>query len=269
MKNLTRYGDWALVTGASSGIGREFARCLARDGVNCFLVARRSERLEDLSRELSENHRVECRCIVQDLTEDGAEQRIKEAVGDTHVSILVNNAGFGHPGHFESRDPARLTELVKLNCLLPVLLTRLFLPEMIESGRGAIVFVSSVLGFIPAPYDSVYCASKAFDLYLGESLWGELRGTGVDVITVCPNATKTEFFAVEGHSESRRKIVMKFADKAESIAAMTLKKLGRTPTTAPWSAWGPSILVRMLPRRIVAGIMRFVMTHLMASQKIE
>ncbi len=109
--------------------------------------------------------------------------RLVEAVKDIPIGILVNNAGLGHAGHFESRDPARLAAMMQVNCTLPVLLTRALIPAMVERKCGAVILVSSVLGLVTCPYEAVYAATKAFDLHLGESLYSEYRGTGIDLIT--------------------------------------------------------------------------------------
>ena len=256
MRKLDKYGDWALITGASAGIGMEFARAIAAEGVNCVLVARRDDKLRELAAELEKLHGVSCRCVEQDLAADDALAHIEEATADISVGILVNNAGFGYPGNFETRELDRMENMVRLNCMVPIQLTRKFLPGMIERKNGAVIMVSSVVGFVPAPFDSVYSATKAFDLFYGEALWGELKGTGVDVITLCPSVTRTEFFAVEGLTKEHEARVLNHADEPQDIVAMTLRNLGRKPVAAPWSAFYPSLLARMLPRKVVINIMR-------------
>ncbi len=174
--DLARYGTWTLVTGASSGIGLEFSRALAQAGMNLVIVARREERLRALASELETQHGVQCRVVCMDLAEEGAAGHIAEAVRDIEIGLLVNNAGFGHSGPYESRDAGRLADMVRVNCLVPVELTRAFLPGMLERKRGGIIFVSSILGFVPAPYDSVYAASKAFDLFLARGSTASCAG---------------------------------------------------------------------------------------------
>lgn len=254
MQRLRQYGDWALVTGASSGIGREFARLLAAQGLNCILVARREDRLKDLQEELEKHHGVSCRTLACDLTEPGAVDTLAAAVEDVPVGILVNNAGFGHSGAFFDRDPKRLEDMVLLNCLVPVRLTRAFLPAMVSRGSGAMVMVSSLLGFIACPFDAVYGATKAFDLSLGEALWAELRGSGVDVVTLCPGPTKTEFFAVDGLKLEQARRMERFASSPEAMARLALDRLGKKPTTAPFLSWLTSFTVRFAPRRLVVAL---------------
>lgn len=261
MNKITKYGGWALITGASSGIGKEFARSIAARNVNCVLVARRADRLRELAAELEGQHGVSCRCIELDLTADDAVDSLQKATGDIPIGILVNNAGFGYAGNFETRDPERLKALVNLNCLVPILLTRAFLPAMKERKTGAVIMVASIVGFLPAPFDSTYSASKAFDLYFGESLWGELRGTGIDVITLCPAVTKTEFFAVEGLDKQQEAKVLKNGDEPRPIVELTLRRLGRQPSVGPWSASYPALIARMLPRKWVAWIMSRMMAN--------
>lgn len=258
MTDMRHYEGWALITGASSGIGREFARALAAQGVNCILVARRLDRLEALTDELRLQHGVSCQALSSDLTGSGAIQDLVAAVGDTPVSILVNNAGFGHAGLFAERDIARLDEMVRLNCLVPVLLTHAFLPAMLSRGNGAVIMLSSLLGFVPCPYDAVYGATKAFDLSLGQSLWAELRGTGVDVVTLCPGPTKTDFFIVDGLKHDQAKRMEMFAGTPEAMARLALRNLGRKPTTAPALSWLTGFLVRFAPRSWAALAVRAV-----------
>ena len=259
MSNLKRYGEWALITGASAGIGKAFAQAIAAQGVNCVLTARRAELLEDLARELEAEHDIACRCVVEDLTDPEAACRVADAVDKLELGLLINNAGFGYASRFETSDPQRMADMINLNCLTPALLTRLLVPKMLERRRGAIIMVASVLGVIPAPYESAYGATKAFDLALAEGLFGEYEKTGIDVIALCPSTTRTEFFAVGGMSEARAKKVLARADQPEDVAALALRYLGRRPRVGPWSYAGPALLARLLPRKWTARIVRGVL----------
>ena len=193
-----RYGEWALVTGASSGLGREFARALAREGVSVVLTARREERLRELASELEKAHQVSTRVVVTDLADPSAAEQLTEAVRDLEIAILVNNAGFGYAGRFDKQEPERLREMVQLNCLAPVMLSAGLLPGMLARGRGAVVITGSAAGRQPLPFHGVYSATKSFDLLLGESLAVELRSQGVDVLVLEPGSTQTEFQQVAG-----------------------------------------------------------------------
>jgi short-subunit dehydrogenase len=180
----------ALITGASSGIGEQFARQLAARGHHLTLVARRRDRLEALAGELGE---VAIRPA--DLTDAGQRDALATSVreGGRAVSILVNNAGFGIYEAFARSDHARELKQVRLLVEAVVDLTHRFLPEMVERGRGAIITLSSTSGFQPGPYNAGYAAAKAYVLSLSESLHGELAGTGVTATAVCPGPVATEF----------------------------------------------------------------------------
>lgn len=241
-----RYGEWALVTGASAGIGAAFARAFAREGVAPVLVARRGERLEELAAEIEKDESVSARVVVADLAQEGAAERIAAATEDLEIGILVNNAGFGFAGRFDGQDTARLKELVQVNCMAPVELTSRYLPAMRQRGRGAVIFTGSVAGNQPLPLHALYSASKAFDNLLGEALWGELRGTGVDVLSLLPGATDTEFQAVAGE-------IPHPGESPEEVVATALEALGRQPSViSGWLNWLRSNLGnRLLPRSVV------------------
>jgi short-subunit dehydrogenase len=211
----------ALVTGASSGIGEEFARQLAARGYELVLVARREERLEDLARELPSTTHV----IASDLaTEAPALPGRVEALG-VDVDLLVNNAGFGIRGRFLEAPGERYAEMVRVNCEAVVVLTRAFLPEMIERGQGGVIVVASTAGMQPLPYEAAYSASKAFALTFTEALHEELRGTGVRALAVNPGPVKTEWQAVAGYDEKTR--VMPGMISAEKCVEDALRAFDR------------------------------------------
>lgn len=191
--------ETALVTGASSGIGEQFARQLAARGHDLVLVARRADRLERLAAELpTESHVVAC-----DLATDAASLagRVKELGAE--VDLLVNNAGFGTSGPFVENDPAREAEEVRLNCEAIVTLCHAFLPAMVERRRGGVINVASTAGMQPIPYESVYAATKAFAVSFTDALHTELRGSGVRVMSVNPGPVPTEWQQVAGYAEDR------------------------------------------------------------------
>jgi short-subunit dehydrogenase len=191
--------ETALVTGASSGIGEQFARQLAARGHDLVLVARRADRLERLAAELpTEAHVVAC-----DLATDAASlpDRVKEL--GAQVDLLVNNAGFGTSGRFVENDPAREAEEVRLNCEAIVTLCHAFLPAMVERRRGGVINVASTAGMQPIPYESVYAATKAFAVSFTDALHTELRGSGVRVMSVNPGPVPTEWQQVAGYAEDR------------------------------------------------------------------
>ena len=163
-----RYGEWAVVTGASAGIGREFARALAREGLSLVLTARREERLRELATELERESGVRTRIVALDLEASGAAERLGEAVSGLDVGMLVNNAGFGSIGPLVNQSPERVRAMVTLNCTTPAVLARLLLPSMLVRRRGALVFVGSVAGMVPMPLHALYSATKAFDNILAQ-----------------------------------------------------------------------------------------------------
>ncbi|MCG8589045.1 MAG: SDR family oxidoreductase [Proteobacteria bacterium] len=234
-----RYGEWALVTGASAGIGEAFARALARDGVSVVLTARRRERLETLAAALEKDFQVATRIVVADLGEPGGVEAVIEQVRDLSISILVANAGAGYAGRFEKLEPERLRRMVELNCTAPMLLTRALLPGMCEQFCGAVILSGSVAGRQPLPFHGVYSATKAFDLFLGESLWAEMQGTGVDVVVLEPGRTETEFQAAAGE-------IPHAGESAEKVVANALQALGRQPSVV--SGWGNWLLANLGPR---------------------
>jgi short-subunit dehydrogenase len=190
--------ETALVTGASSGIGEQFARQLSARGHELILVARRAERLEKLAAQLPRAAHV----IPHDLAADAAGLKPKVDELGLEVGLLVNNAGFGTYGRFVEIEPERDAEQIRLNCEAVVTLTHAFLPAMLERGHGGVIVVASTAGMQPLPYEAVYSASKAFALRFSEALWEELRGTGVRILAVNPGPVPTEWQEVAGHEDA-------------------------------------------------------------------
>jgi len=246
-----RYGEWALVTGASSGIGAEFARAFAREGVSCVLSARRENRLRELAGELEKSHHVATRVVAADLASPDGADRLAAAVADIDLAILVNNAGFGQAGRFDRSDPQRLRDMVQVNCVAPVVLTAKLLPRLLDRGRGAIVFTGSVAGRQPIPLHGLYSATKAFDLLLGESLSVELRDRGIDVLVLEPGPTETEFQQVAGELAHP-------GEPAPRVVETALDALGQQPSVVSgWFNWlRANAAARLAPRSLVAWMAR-------------
>jgi uncharacterized protein len=243
-----RYGEWALITGASAGIGLEFAHALARGGMSCVLSARREDRLNALAAELRERHHVDTRVVTADLAASDGADRLATAVGDLPIAMLVNNAGFGYAGRFDKLDTERLRAMVQVNCVAPVVLTSKILPAMVKRARGAVIMVGSVAGRQPLPLHAVYSATKGFDLLLGEALWGELRGSGIDVLVLEPGPTATEFQAVAGEV-----VDANHGEPAADVVRVALDALGRKPSViSGWFNWARANAVRFAPRSTVA-----------------
>lgn len=196
-------GKWALVTGASSGIGEAFAGELARQGMNLVLVARRENMLEKLAETYRNQHGVRVQVIPCDLSRPEAPEYVFRRVHEEPrpLRLLVNNAGIHTFGRFDRTSLASNQKLVLLNIYALMSLTGLFLPEMVEAGEGAVVNLSSLAAFRSMAYLSSYAASKAFVVSFSEALWAELRETGVKVLAVCPGAVDTPMYS--GPRDSR------------------------------------------------------------------
>jgi uncharacterized protein len=197
---MRRPGETVLITGASSGIGRELARLFAGDGASLILVARSENKLRELAGELAEAHGVQVQVMPADLRHPGSPMQIAEALADRQltVDVLVNNAGFGGHGSVAALGVARQLEIIEVNVAALTRLTALLLPGMLERGSGAILNVASTAAFAPGPNQAVYCASKAYVLSFTEALAEEVRGSGVRVSCLAPGATETGFAAEAG-----------------------------------------------------------------------
>ena len=198
-------GVAALITGASAGLGLEFAKRFAADKIDVVLVARRKDRLDALAAELVAAHGIKAHVIAADLMEPAGARQLVADVNALGVDIgwLVNNAGFGTAGAFHELDAAKEAAEVQLNCVALTELTRAFVPGMIARKKGRILNIGSTAGFQPGPFMATYYATKAFVNSFTEALAYELRGTGVTATVSCPGATATEFAAVAGTDKSK------------------------------------------------------------------
>lgn len=243
---------WALITGASSGLGAEFARQLAARGMHLVLTARRQELMEELALELHTKHGTRCEIIVADLSDPTQPAQILqqiEAKGIT-IELLINNAGFGIVGEVTQSDVGRILELIRLNVSALTELTYRLLPGMIERGHGAILNMSSLSAFQPVAYMGVYAASKAFVLHLSESLHCELKDRGITVTALCPGVTRTNFFDVAGAPGWLQK---HSSLSVETVVRVGLKALSkRKQYVVPgWRNYLLTLLVRIATRRRV------------------
>lgn len=220
---MNMQGKWTLVTGASSGIGEQFARQLAEKGSHLVLVARSKSKLDSLARELGSKHGIQAQSIALDLSKESAPSELYEQLKQLklEIDLLINNAGFATHGLFDELSGERQHEEVMLNVAAVVSLTHLLLPSMLRRNAGAVINVSSTAGFQPLPYMAVYGATKAFVLSFTDALLWENRKRGVQFFALCPGSTDTDFFKVVGtESASVGK-----KDTPERVVKEALRKL--------------------------------------------
>src|SRR5205814_1227259 len=229
----------AVITGASAGIGREFARLLALRAQRIVLVARRGDRLEELRRELlARNPALQVNIHVADLSVLEQVMELGRGVSkDTPVDFLINNAGLGDYGLVATADARRLNEMIQVNVLAITALSRALLPQMIAQQRGAILNVSSSAGFLPIPGFAVYAATKAYVTSFSEALRAEVRGRGISVCALCPGPVHTEFMAVAARGESRSENAPEFVHvPVEKVVRAGLRGIERgKPLVIPGS----------------------------------
>ncbi|MER6464566.1 SDR family oxidoreductase [Streptomyces sp. NPDC001228] len=228
MSTIAYRGTCALITGASSGLGAEFARQWAARGADVVLVARRLDRLESLAAELERDHGVTATPVAADLARHGAGQALREQLDSRGIRIqtLINNAGFGSHGAFLEQDPDQIARMIQLNVGAVADVTRAFLPHLTAGGRGALVMVASTAAYQPTPAMAVYGATKAFVLSLTEALAYETRDSGLRVLAVSPGPVETEFFDVVG---TRDAVVGNVAAPAD-VVTTTRRALERRRT---------------------------------------
>lgn len=255
MNTTDLHGQRVLVTGASAGIGAEFARRLAARGADLVLVARRRERLEKLAGELAERHGIDAVALVMDLATPraGAALDRELAARGVEVTSIVNNAGFANQGPFHEADPERLAAEIALDVTSVVDISRTFVGRLREHGGGFLVNVASMAAYSATPTMAVYGGAKAFVLHFTEALWYESRGTGLRVLAVSPGATETEFFDVAGQSAGGGTARMSAAD----VVTTTLAALERRSPP-------PSVIVGR-SNRMAATLARFASRRRMAT----
>lgn len=243
---VDRYGPWAVVTGASSGIGAELARQLAAAGLSVVLVARRRDRLEALAATLPTPSQI---CAL-DLCEPSAVDDLASAVAALDVGLVVNNAGLSWKGPFAEHDRGHARRMIELNCQAPVALTHALVPRLIARGKGGVIVVASTAAFQGLPWSAVYGATKAFDLLFGEALHVELAPHGVDVVTLAPGGTDTEGPMNSGVDPAR---VPGKLMSVTPVAAAALAGLGRRAVVVPGATnLLGQLATRFVPRKLAA-----------------
>jgi uncharacterized protein len=216
-------GKWAVITGASAGIGLEFAKLLAANGANLVLTARRTDRLQQIATDLKSAHGVQIEVVCADLTQREAPEQIYAFTTGKKIEVefVINNAGFGAFGYAHEIPAEKMLEMIQVNCAAVVHLTRLYVPSMVARHHGDVLIVASLASFQPVPFNSVYAATKAFDLLFAEGIAEELRPSGVNVCALCPGSTTTEFQKVADQPDR----IFKSSETAEKVARVGLEAI--------------------------------------------
>ena len=243
-------GKWALVTGASAGIGVALAEELAIGGTNLVLTARRQDRLEALSERLASNYRIQTEVFSADLADPSSPERIFAFTRGKgmEIDLLINNAGFGKYGEFWRAEKQPFLDMVQVNCAAIVHLTHLYLQGMIARRRGDILILASTASFQAVPYIATYAATKAFDLLFAEGLAEELKPYGIRVCALCPGSTGSEFHVVAGQEKFINR-----AESAQKVARTGLKALAAGKSYVVSGLWNylGAHGERLVPRRFV------------------
>ena len=250
--------ETVLITGASSGIGRELTRCFAADGCHLILLARNTEALETLAKELRQAHKIEALVLTADLSRPETPAHIfKELQGrGIMVDVLVNNAGFGANGAFAGLPLQRQLEMIQVNITALTNLTGRFLPGMIERRRGGVLNVGSVAGFLPGPGMAIYFATKAYVLSFTEALAEELTGTGVTATALCPGPTATNFGNISHGQKMRRLNTPKMPAATVASYGHRAFRKGKPLAIPGWQYQVLLLLLRILPRWSVRKMAR-------------
>jgi uncharacterized protein len=261
----SRYGPFALVAGASAGLGCAFAHELARRGLNLILVARREPALERVRDEVTATYNVDVRTIVLDLASPRSAEYLEQQTHDVAVGLLVYNAALSLIGPFLDHPLEAHVRELETNCRGPLTLAYAFSQGMVKRGRGGIVLMSSLAGFQGSPYISHYAATKAYNTVLAESLWAELAPHGVDVLACCAGATATR-----GYAQTASRGTSRFAPAAlepRDVVCAALDALGNGPSVVPGRAnrFAQFLLQRVLPRRAAIRLMERSTRHLSQS----
>jgi short-subunit dehydrogenase len=246
MKNQYKYGPWAVIAGASEGIGAAFATHASRLGLNTVLIGRRREPLLDLAATLT----TQTRAIVTDLAAPDGIDTVVAGTADLEVGLVVANAAWAPIGRFIDTEESSLRAAIDLNCTATLRLARAFLPAMVQRHRGGFIIMSSMAGLQGSPGITTYAATKAFGAVLAEGLWAEMRGSGVDVLACAPGAVETPGLA---RSKSKRAPGTVAPDV---VAAAAFGALGRRPRTVPGGVmkFAAVLTQRVLPRRTAISI---------------
>ena len=246
-----RYGAWALVAGASEGLGAAYARALAARGMNLVLAARRRALLDELAEDLHGTFGVQVHCCDGDLASLSFLETLQSACSGLDVGLVVYNATYAPVGEFASAAIEDLMRVVDVNVRAPMALLRAFLPPMMARGRGAVLLMTSLAGNQGAPRIAAYAASKAFARVLAESLWRELQNRGIDVVACCAGAVRTPGYAMTAGKDAPGIL------DPDQVVEQALRALGRGPLVIPGfvNRAASVFMTRLLPRRAAIAIM--------------
>jgi short-subunit dehydrogenase len=256
--------SYALVTGASSGIGYELAKLFAQDGKNIAVLARSRDKLEGLKQDLEKEHGTKVMVLVKDLSDPQAPQEVLSELEKAGVSVdvLVNNAGFAVYGKFADSDWQKEAEMLQVNIIALTQLTKLFLKKMLERKSGKILNISSGVGLMPAPWVSVYSGTKHFVLGFSNAIARELKGSGVSVTCFCPTVTRTLFYKranAEGTKALKRGALVMDAAPTARLAYRALEKGKTTAVAGPVMSILAFAGVRLLPRNVLCSLSGFML----------
>ena len=252
----------AMVTGASSGLGVDFARELAKQGANLILVARREERLKAVQAEIKQKFGVDVDVIPMDLTQPDAPQALYDRlrIEKKTVDVLVNNAGYGLFGKFTDLPWEKQKQMLDLDVIALTHLTKLFVPDMVARKFGAVLQVASIAAYQPAPTYAIYAGAKSYVLFFSEALDHELRGTGVNVTTVSPGVTATEFLKVAGQQPTLyQRLVMMQSPEVARQGIRALLRQRRSVVPGFFNAFS-AFLMRFIPRRLMTVLSNAMMS---------
>jgi uncharacterized protein len=255
------YGEWALVAGASEGLGAAFATSLARRGYKLLLLARRPAQLEAFTQKLRLEHKVEADAVAVDLAAPDFVDKVKPLLAGRELGLLIHNAAYSPLGPLNEQSREQSLRALDVNCRSSLELLHLVLPSMVSRGRGAVVLMSSLTAFQGSPYTSVYGATKAFELTLAEGLWAELKPKGVDVLACCAGATRTPGYlrAMPGKAPGEL--------EPEAVVEEALDALGKKPLLIPgrFNRFASLLMRRLMTRKQTIAMMASQTKKLKAS----
>lgn len=255
MSLKNKYGNTALIAGASEGIGAAFASFLAAEGFNLILLARRADPLQHLADTLSERYKVGVRCVVCDLSDEDAAEKVRNSLNGQEIDILIYNAALSHIGPFTGQTAESHGLAARVNMITPMNLVHHFGGRMVEKGRGAVVMMSSMAGLQGSAFLATYAATKAFSRVLAESLWYEWKDKGVDIIACCAGATATPGYI--SSKPGKASLLAPAVLQPDEVVTECFSRLGRMPSfiTGRSNRFASFIMQRLLPRRVAVKIM--------------